>query len=89
MCDGHECARRLRARGITAPIIGVTGNALVEDRLEFQAAGADAVLTKPVGMHNVEAELARFGLRLQGSGAARALSGNHGEHGHGQARHRV
>ncbi len=64
-CDGHECARRLRAAGLTPPIFGVTGNALAEDRREFIGWGASEVITKPVKAAELEQALARFGLRLQ------------------------
>jgi signal transduction histidine kinase len=66
--DGHGAARALRARGVTAPIIGVTGNALLQDKRAFVTAGADAVLTKPVCSADVEAAIAPFGLRLRGKG---------------------
>ena len=62
--DGHECVSRLRESGLTVPVIGVTGNALSEDRLAFTAAGASAVVSKPVRIELVEQTLAVLGLRL-------------------------
>jgi two-component system response regulator QseB len=63
-CDGHECAARLRARGVLCPIIGVTGNALEEDKKDFISAGASSVITKPVKTAELEASLDSVGLRL-------------------------
>ncbi len=63
-CDGHECASRLRSRGVLCPIVGVTGNVLDVDRSAFLAAGASAVVTKPVRMGELEAVLEALGLRF-------------------------
>jgi CheY-like chemotaxis protein len=48
--NGPDAATRLRSAGFTLPIIGVTGNALPEDRAHFIRAGADTVMTKPVNV---------------------------------------
>lgn len=45
---GPVTAQRLRAAGCACAIIGITGNALDEDRDRFLAAGATTVLPKPV-----------------------------------------
>jgi CheY-like chemotaxis protein len=42
--DGVTATRLLRERGLTLPIIGVTGNALEEDLEAFRQSGADEVL---------------------------------------------
>lgn len=47
---GPEAALRLRSLGFSNPIIGVTGNVSSEDTANFLAAGADAVLCKPLDM---------------------------------------
>lgn len=44
----------MRARGFANLIIGVTGNAMTEDVLSYEAAGADCVLTKPMRMDQLE-----------------------------------
>ena len=62
--DGHETAAALRREGFTGAIIGVTGNALDGDRAAFIAAGADAVVPKPVKITQLEASLAAVGLAL-------------------------
>ena len=45
-----EATRRLRANGYKNLVIGVTGNVLEDDVIEFLAAGADIVLGKPIKM---------------------------------------
>ena len=46
--DGLETTRILRDRGVMARIIGVSGDAMAEDRLAAIAAGMDDYLSKPV-----------------------------------------
>lgn len=47
---GLEAAKIIRTLGFTYPIIGVTGNALEEDKISFLNAGATTVLIKPVNI---------------------------------------
>lgn len=56
--DGYEATASMRKleqeQGIKrTPIIGVTGNALPEDKTLFRKAGADDVLVKPVVIHSL------------------------------------
>ncbi|KAF7308951.1 Histidine kinase [Mycena kentingensis (nom. inval.)] len=46
--SGLNTVAKLREWGRTDLVVGVTGNALLEDQEEYMAAGADHVLTKPV-----------------------------------------
>jgi CheY-like chemotaxis protein len=46
--DGHAATKAIRKAGDSVTIVGLTGNALYEQRVEFLACGADAVLTKPL-----------------------------------------
>jgi CheY-like chemotaxis protein len=46
--DGHEATETLRAMGYEGVVIGLTGNATVEDLHAFMAHGADATCVKPV-----------------------------------------
>jgi CheY-like chemotaxis protein len=53
--SGPEATREMRAMGYLGPIIGVTGNT---DHTEFNDAGADRVLLKPVNLADVKKALA-------------------------------
>jgi CheY-like chemotaxis protein len=77
--DGHYVARSLRAMGVTAPIFGVTGDALEEDQRAFRAAGVDAVLPKPVTVEALVALLAGFGIECPKLWAARQAGAGAGE----------
>jgi len=46
--DGFESTRRIRAIGLTMPIIALTASVFAEDRRACLQAGMDDVLTKPV-----------------------------------------
>ncbi len=45
--DGYEAARRIRAKGITIPIIALTANLPQDIRDEVHAAGIDDIVVKP------------------------------------------
>jgi CheY-like chemotaxis protein len=49
--DGMTATRLLRERGITVPIVGVTGNALDEDIRSFVEAGANEILVSATHSH--------------------------------------
>eukprot|EP00596_Hydrurales_sp_CCMP1899_P000564 CAMPEP_0119034018 /NCGR_PEP_ID=MMETSP1177-20130426/1073_1 /TAXON_ID=2985 /ORGANISM="Ochromonas sp, Strain CCMP1899" /LENGTH=563 /DNA_ID=CAMNT_0006991195 /DNA_START=1095 /DNA_END=2786 /DNA_ORIENTATION=- len=53
--SGPEATREMRAMGYLGPIIGVTGNT---DHTEFNDAGADRVLLKPINLADVKKALA-------------------------------
>ena len=59
--DGHEVARRLRARPQTQDLrlVALTGYGAAEDRARALAAGFDDHLAKPIGLPELEALLAR------------------------------
>ncbi len=59
--DGLAATRALRAEGCELPVIGVTANAMPEDRARCLAAGMDDHLTKPVRMAALEALLLQWG----------------------------
>lgn len=63
--DGLEATRRLRAVGLTTPIIGVSAGALDEERQAALDAGADDYVLKPVNAVTL------------GAAVARALGGKH------------
>lgn len=58
--DGAKASTALRTMGVMIPIIGVTGNALMEDREQFIQAGANAVLCKPVTKPQLQATLQEY-----------------------------
>jgi DNA-binding response OmpR family regulator len=51
--SGVDVARSLRERGISTPIIFLTGRDTIDDRLAAYAAGGDDYLTKPFGLEEV------------------------------------
>jgi signal transduction histidine kinase/CheY-like chemotaxis protein len=61
---GSEAIQELRAMGVSATIISVTGNALEEDQDKLLASGADGVCTKPVHLEVLKKLLLRHGLQL-------------------------
>ncbi len=48
--NGYELARELRARGMTAPIIGITANAMSDEEQRCKQSGMDACLVKPMNL---------------------------------------
>ena len=48
--DGYELVSALRKRGISAPIVALTGYGLSEDKQRAEDAGFTSHLTKPVGV---------------------------------------
>ena len=56
MCDGKqlyvqngiEAVRRLRQEGYMKLVVGVTGNVMEDDVVEYLAAGADMIMGKPM-----------------------------------------
>lgn len=58
--DGMEVTRRLRAQGLTVPIIAATANAFADDRAACLAVGMDEFLTKPIQPVALNALIAKF-----------------------------
>ena len=46
--DGMEATRRLRAEGVTTPVIAVSAHIGSDDRLDLAEAGFDGAVPKPV-----------------------------------------
>lgn len=51
--DGYELVKALRERGITKPIVALTGYGLTEDRERAIRSGFTSHLTKPVGIDDI------------------------------------
>ncbi|MDN6111094.1 MAG: response regulator, partial [Enterobacterales bacterium] len=58
--DGYQLTARLRQQGRTAPIIGVTANALAEERERCIQVGMDSCLSKPVTLEELQKSLHHF-----------------------------
>jgi two-component system, OmpR family, response regulator MprA len=65
--DGLEVCRRLRAEGLTAPVLMLTARDAVSDRVEGLDAGADDYLVKPFALEELLARL-RAIMRRTGEG---------------------
>jgi len=61
--DGLAVARRLRARGVTAPILMLTARDTVAERVAGLEAGADDYLLKPFALEELVARLRALGRR--------------------------
>jgi CheY-like chemotaxis protein len=59
MC-GPEATKLIRELGYTKPIIGVTGNALDDDVMEFKKCGASEVLIKPTNYDKLKGILEKL-----------------------------
>jgi two-component system OmpR family response regulator len=54
---GVEVVTRLRAAGVTVPVIFLTGRSSLEDRIAAFTAGGDDYMTKPFGLEEVTGRL--------------------------------
>ncbi len=57
---GVEATHQLRAGGCTTPIVALSANVMAEHRQQFQQAGCDGFLTKPIQRNLLTAELQRY-----------------------------
>lgn len=55
--DGYHLTQRLRQLGLTFPVIGVTANALAEEKQRCMEAGMDNCLSKPVTLDTLQQTL--------------------------------
>jgi two-component system response regulator MprA len=71
--DGLAVCRRLRAGGLTAPVLLLTARDAVADRVAGLEAGADDYLVKPFAVEELLARLAAIGRRGRALGDVRAV----------------
>ncbi|VTR28849.1 Sensor kinase protein RcsC [Serratia fonticola] len=63
--DGYELTRCLRQSNFIAPVIGVTANALAEEKQRCLEAGMDNCLSKPVTLETLEQSLGYYSQRVR------------------------
>ncbi len=63
--DGYLLTQRLRQLGQTFPVVGVTANALAEEKQRCMEAGMDNCLSKPVTMDTLQQTLALYAERVR------------------------
>ncbi|PKH24507.1 two-component system sensor histidine kinase RcsC [Enterobacterales bacterium CwR94] len=63
--DGYRLTQRLRELGETFPVIGVTANALAEEKQRCMEAGMDNCLSKPVTLDQLRQTLAFYAERVR------------------------
>lgn len=58
--NGYELARKLRAEGVSVPIVGVTANAMRDEEQRCVAAGMNGWLVKPIDLRELVALLRTY-----------------------------
>ena len=74
--DGTRLARLIRKNHVPAPILVVSGNSHVDDRITALGAGADGYLTKPFDRFELLAHLEVIIRRANGHSSAQISNGN-------------
>ena len=75
--DGFEVLRRLRAKGVEAPVLFLTARTDTADRVRGLTAGGDDYIVKPFALEEL---VARVHVALRRRGAAPTPSGRHQVH---------
>ncbi|XTZ39677.1 two-component system sensor histidine kinase RcsC [Salmonella enterica] len=63
--DGYRLTQRIRQLGLTLPVIGVTANALAEEKQRCLESGMDSCLSKPVTLDILKQTLAVYAARVR------------------------
>ena len=65
--DGYRLTQRIRQLGLTLPVVGVTANALAEEKQRCLESGMDSCLSKPVTLDVLKQTLAVYAERVRKS----------------------
>jgi len=63
--DGYRLTQRIRQLGLTLPVVGVTANALAEERQRCLESGMDSCLSKPVTLDVLKQTLTTYASRVR------------------------
>jgi len=63
--DGYRLTQRIRQLGLTLPVVGVTANALAEEKQRCIESGMDSCLSKPVTLDVLKQTLAVYAARVR------------------------
>jgi two-component system capsular synthesis sensor histidine kinase RcsC len=63
--DGYRLTQRIRQLGLTLPVVGVTANALAEEKQRCIESGMDSCLSKPVTLDIIRQTLALYAERVR------------------------
>lgn len=63
--DGYRLTQRIRQLGLTLPVVGVTANALAEEKQRCIESGMDSCLSKPVTLDVLRQTLAVYAERVR------------------------
>ena len=74
--DGTRLTRLIRKSHMPTPILVISGNSRVDDRITALGAGADGYLTKPFDKHELLAQLEAIIRRANGHSSAQISAGN-------------
>lgn len=74
--DGTRLTRLIRKSQLPAPILVISGNSRVDDRITALGAGADGYLTKPFDRHELLAHMEAIIRRANGHSSAQINIGN-------------
>jgi two-component system capsular synthesis sensor histidine kinase RcsC len=63
--DGYRLTQRIRQLGLTLPVVGVTANALAEEKQRCLESGMDSCLSKPVTLDVLKQTLSIYADRVR------------------------
>ena len=63
--DGYRLTQRIRQLGLTLPVVGVTANALAEEKQRCLESGMDSCLSKPVTLDVLKQTLSVYAERVR------------------------